>query len=124
MNYMFLKNLHAGLAMLSITGFVLRWTWKVLDSGLSAHRVTRIAPHVLDSLLLASGIMLAWLGGLNPWATGWLGAKLAGLVAYILLGIAAMRLHSRQGRGVAFVLALLVFAWIVTVARFKSLPGF
>lgn len=121
MNYLLLKYLHIGLATLSVSGFILRWAWKVSGSGLSGHRITRVAPHVLDSVFLASGIMLAIQSHSMPWANGWLAAKVFGLVLYIVLGMAAMRIQAGKGRTLAFVSALLVFGWIVSVALSKSI---
>lgn len=91
---------------------------------MSGHRVTRIAPHVVDTLFLLTGIMLAGVSAQYPWSDVWLGAKIGGLVVYIAFGMAAMSLKSRLGQSVAFILAVLTFAWIVTVARTKSPLGF
>ncbi|NND44667.1 MAG: SirB2 family protein [Xanthomonadales bacterium] len=120
-----LKTLHILLALLSISGFMLRWWWMSVSSPLATHRLTRILPHLVDTLFLATGIALAWLLRQYPFVHGWLTAKVIGLVVYIVLGTLALkRLDSMRGRRWAFVAALLTYAWIVAVARSKQISGF
>ncbi|MGP1679022.1 MAG: SirB2 family protein [Burkholderiales bacterium] len=119
--YAFLKYLHVSSVLLSGTGFVLRGAWMMRGSPMLARRWVRVAPHVLDSVLLASAIALAVMIGQYPLAQGWLTAKVLGLIVYIVLGtIALKRGRTRGGRVAAFCGALLVFAYIVAVAITKS----
>lgn len=113
-----LKLLHISLATLSVALFSLRGVWMLLESPLRDARWTRVVPHVIDTLFLATGIWLAMRIGQYPFVQPWLTAKVLGLVAYIILGsIALKRGRTRAIRGAAFVAALLVFAYIVGVAR-------
>jgi uncharacterized membrane protein SirB2 len=119
--YILLKYLHLGCVALSGAGFVLRGAWMMRASPLLALRWVRIAPHVLDTVLLASAIALALLIGQYPLVDNWLTAKVLGLLAYIALGtIALSRGRTRAVRIAAFWSALLVFAYIVAVAMTKS----
>lgn len=121
MTYLLFKHLHTLLAMLTISGFVARGYWMMTDSGKLQYRVTRIAPHILDTVFLASGIAMLVLLSLNPLTQSWLLAKFAGLIAYIVLGTVAIRRGStRQVRTVAFIAAIAVFAYVVGVALSKS----
>jgi len=120
MSYVLLKQVHVGFAVVSISGFVLRWLWVMAGSSLSAHRLTKSAPHVVDTLFLASGFLLAMTIDQYPWSDSWLTAKLCGLVAYILFGIAAMSVSSITVRVAAFISAILSYGWILSVARLKS----
>ena len=125
MDYLVLKSAHISLGLISITGFVLRWALSIRGYPPSGNRLIRSAPHVIDTLFLASGIWLALTIGQFPLKNAWLTAKVCGLLCYIGLGVAAM--SSRQTtkkRTVAFVFTVLVFAWIVSVARLKSAWGF
>jgi len=122
--YLQLKWLHIGLAALSVAGFTLRWVWMMRGSDRVHHRLTRVLPHVFDTLFLASGIALAVLLRINPLVHHWLAAKLCGLVAYILLAsLAYSRVRSRRLRIVLFALALVTYAWILSVARLKTPLG-
>jgi uncharacterized membrane protein SirB2 len=93
----------------------------VTGSDKLQHPVTRTAPHVVDTVFLLSGIAMLVMLSLNPFSQGWLVAKFAGLIAYILLGTVAIRRGSTlQIRMIAFVGALSVFAYIFGVALSKS----
>ena len=56
--YLALKTIHTICAVLTLCGFLLRGYWQLQKSPLLRHPVTRIAPHVVDTLFLASGIAL------------------------------------------------------------------
>ncbi|MDR5854715.1 SirB2 family protein [Caballeronia sp. LZ062] len=119
-----LRALHMTCAGLSIAGFALRWIWMLMDSRLLAARATKIVPHIVDTLLLASAIALVAIVGFGPNAA-WLGAKIAGLVVYIVLGTFALKRGRTKGaRAVSGVLAILVFAFIASVARTHDPLGF
>jgi len=90
-------------------------------SPLLKARAARIAPHVVDTLLLSSALAMAWLSGQYPFAQDWLTAKLCGLLVYIGCGMVALK----RGRTLAIrafflLLALLAYAYIVSVALTRS----
>ncbi len=119
--YLIIKYFHTTLAALTIGGFLLRGVWAMTGSEILRNRVVRIAPHIIDTLFLTAGIALVIMLNLNPMQHTWLLAKFAGLIAYIGLGMVAMRFgRSREIRIVAFVGAVAVFAYIVGVALSKS----
>ena len=118
--YVLLKYAHTLLAIVTISGFMLRGYWMMSGSSLLAHRVTRIAPHVLDALFLLTGIAMIYVLAL-PVLSPWLLAKFAGLIGYIVLGAIALRRGpTLQIRLVAFVGALSAFAYVVGTALAKS----
>lgn len=79
----------------------------------------KVLPHVIDTLLLISGIVLAVMAHLVPWLVPWLGVKLLALLAYIGLGTVAMK--SSGGRQWwAYVMATLAVAYMVLVATLKT----
>ena len=91
MNYLLLKHLHVTCVVLSGAGFALRGFWMLRESAMLQHRLVRILPHLVDSLLLGSALWMAWLSSQFPFVQGWLTAKLFGLLAYILLGTMALK---------------------------------
>ncbi len=125
MSYVALKHLHVACVVLSGLGFCLRGWWMLRESPLRQHRLTRILPHVVDSLLLGSAVTMAWMSGQYPFVNAWLTAKLVGLVAYILLGMMALkRGRTMTIRARYFGLAVLAYLYIVSVALTRSpLPG-
>lgn len=123
--YFAIKHLHVTCVVLSATGFLLRGLWMVTGSPLLQHRLTRVLPHIIDSVLLLSAIALAVLIRQYPLSADWVTAKVLGLLAYIFLGtIALKRGRTMSMRVTAFVAALLVYAWIVSVAITKNVAGF
>ncbi|MDZ7593194.1 MAG: SirB2 family protein [Thiobacillus sp.] len=115
--YSLIKNLHLATIALSLALFVLRGAWMIAASPLLQARWVRIVPHVIDTLLLASGIGLAVLIQQYPLVHGWLTAKLLALLIYIGLGtIALKRGKTKAQRIAAWIAALLVFGYMVVVA--------
>ncbi len=122
--YLALKHFHITCVVLSGAGFLLRGWWSVSASPLLRAPLTRRLPHLVDSCLLASAIGLAWMAGQYPFVHGWLTAKVFGLLAYIGFGTVALKPGRPRGvRLAALVAALLVFAYIVSVARSKNPLG-
>ena len=123
--YASLKALHAGCAYLSITGFVARYLMMLAGSELLRARVVRVLPHVVDTVLLVSAIALAWQLSASPLRDAWLAAKIGALLGYIVIGAVALRYgRSRRLRAVSGIVAIAIFAFIVSVARTKSAWGF
>ena len=119
--YLILKYFHTAFAILTITGFLLRGYWMITASDLRLNRATRVAPHVIDTLFLATGIALIYVLNLAPMQHSWLLAKFAGLFAYVSLGMVAMRFGRTPAiRTLAFVAAIAAFAYIAGVALSKS----
>ena len=124
MDYAAWKLLHQGTVALSIGGFVARGLGSFGGAAWLRTRWARTLPHVIDTLLLLSALTLAWQLRLNPLATPWLAAKIAGLLLYIGLGMLALR----PGRPLAlriavWLAALACFGWIVSVALSKTACG-
>ena len=116
-----MKNLHMTFAILSIAGFVLRGVWMMRSSPLSEHRLTKIAPHIIDTLFLVTGIAMVVNLQLAVLQNHWLLAKFAGLIVYIVLGAIALRRgRTLKIRATAFAGALLAFAYIANTAITRS----
>ena len=119
--YLLVKYVHVGSVVLSIAGFVARGALMLRASPLLQARFVRIAPHVVDTLLLASALWLAWMMRQYPFVHGWLTAKVLGLLVYIVLGsIALRRGRTRPVRAAAFAGALLAAGYVVAVALTKD----
>lgn len=117
MSYLAIKHLHITCAALSGSLFLLRGFWMLQSSPVLQRRWVRIAPHVIDTLLLTSALIMVFWSGQYPFVQNWLTAKVIALIAYIGLGtIALKRGKTKTVRVTAFISALLVFAYIVGVA--------
>ncbi|MDQ6992813.1 MAG: SirB2 family protein [Mariprofundus sp.] len=113
-----LLPLHISLVGLSLFLFiwrgVLAWQGKCMQRRL----LQRFVPDSVDTLLLASGILLAYTLGFAPWQDFWLAAKLTAILFYIGLGFVAFG-HggSVRLRHFSFIFALLAVVYIVAVAH-------
>jgi uncharacterized membrane protein SirB2 len=81
------KPLHVIFAVVSASFFIVRALWMLQGSPRLQLLWVRIAPHAIDTVLLASGVYLA---NLWNWAT-WILVKLVAVVAYIILSVFALR---------------------------------
>lgn len=120
-HYQTIKYLHVTCVILSITLFVLRGSMQL--AGIAWRRWTplRFVPHVVDTVLLGSAILLATFLHQIPFVHGWITAKVLALLAYILLGKQALSLRTSKSRqAMAFGAALLSVTYIVGVALTHS----
>ncbi|SEF71669.1 Uncharacterized membrane protein SirB2 [Nitrosomonas ureae] len=121
MDYAVLKMIHVSSVILSFSLFFFRGVWLIQDSQKLHQRWVKILPHINDTVLLISAILLAVVIQQNPLDHAWLTAKVFGLLVYIGLGMVAMRFgKTRKARITSWIAALCVFAYIVLVALTKS----
>lgn len=72
----------------------------------------RVASVVIDTALLAAGVLLWVMLGLNPLRDAWLGTKLLLLVLYIAMGTLALK----RADMLAYVAAIACYLFMVSVA--------
>jgi uncharacterized membrane protein SirB2 len=115
------KWLHVSCALLSGAGFFFRGVLMLRESVWLQARPVKIVPHVVDTVLLASAILLASQWGWAALQMPWLLAKIIALLVYISLGMVALRAgRTKTQRVWAWCAALSVFAYIVAVALSKN----
>jgi uncharacterized membrane protein SirB2 len=124
MDYVSLKIAHVSCVAISYALFVVRGVWMIRGSALLQRRWVKIAPHVVDTILLSSAVAMAFMIRQYPPAAPWLTAKVVGLLIYIVLGTVALkRGKTKSTRITAWIAAQSVFAYIVAVALTrKPLP--
>jgi uncharacterized membrane protein SirB2 len=124
MNYSFVKLIHETTVALSFAGFFARGCGMLAGAAWIRTRPARTLPHIVDTVLLLSALALAFELRISPLSEAWLAAKIVGLIAYVALGVVALRpRRSKIVRGIAWVAALLVFGYIVSVAITKDPRG-
>jgi uncharacterized membrane protein SirB2 len=125
MDYALVKLVHQSAVALSISGFFVRGLGSLGDAAWVKSRAAKTLPHIVDSVLLLSALTLAWMLRLDPGNATWLLAKIVGLVLYIGLGMLALKPGRPWAvRAAAWLAALAVFGWIVSVALTKNPMGF
>ena len=116
--YPALRHVHIACAILTIALFTLRGALMLLDSPWQRRAAPRYLSYVVDTVLLATALMLTTVIRQYPFAADWLTAKVVLLVTYVVLGsVALKRGRTRRLRAVAFVAALLTVGFLVSVAR-------
>src|SRR5512138_289254 len=77
----------------------------------------RYLSYTVDTVLLTAALMLATILHQYPFVHGWLTTKVLLLVVYIVLGSYALRRgETRTVRARAYVAALLVYGFIISIA--------
>ncbi len=108
---------HVICVVVSVAGFLLRGSLMVAGSDLLKHKVVRVLPHVIDTVLLTSALGLAWMLRQYPFTHDWLTVKVVALLVYIGLGMVALRFGKTQTvRTAAFAGALVVVLFMISVA--------
>jgi uncharacterized membrane protein SirB2 len=121
MSYAALKMIHVSSVVISYLLFSLRSVWKMRKSPALQQRWVKVTPHVVDTILLTSAIVLAIRIHQDPIHDSWLSAEVIGLLVYIGLGMVALRFgKTRKARIYAWIAAQLTFLYIVLVAVTKN----
>lgn len=125
MTYLLLKHLHVTCVVITGVGFLLRGFWMLRAAPQLDRRWVKVAPHVVDTVLLGTAIALVVLAHQLPWEQSWVLAKILGLLAYIGFGMVALRRgRTKSLRVAAWLAALASFGYIVSVALTRSPLGF
>ncbi|MGA9031587.1 MAG: SirB2 family protein [Sulfuricaulis sp.] len=112
-----LKHLHVTCVVLSISGFLVRGVWMMQESPWLQKEWVRVAPHVIDTILLVSAILLAMQIQQYPFVQNWLTAKVLALIAYIVVGAVGLKYgRTKKIRVSAWLAAIAIFVYIVLVA--------
>ena len=117
MNYLAIKYIHITCAVLSGSLFLLRGYWMLAESDMLQRRWVKVVPHIVDTLLLTSALIMVFWSGQYPFVQSWLTTKVIALIVYIALGtIALKRGKTKAMRSGALLAAIVTFAYIVSVA--------
>jgi len=116
--YSQIKNVHVAMIMASGMLFALRGGAALAGFRWPLAWPVRALTYAIDTTLLTAALMLL---SILPWgvfANGWLPMKVGLLVVYVVLGYRSLRPgRSMRVRVVYFVLALLTYGWMYTIAR-------
>lgn len=125
MMILLLKQLHITCVVLSISGFVVRGVWMMQESPWLQKKWVRVAPHIIDTILLGSAILLAMQIQQYPFVQGWLTAKVLALIAYVVVGAVGLKYgRTKKIRIAAWLVAIAIFAYIVLVALTRQVLPF
>lgn len=113
-----IKYTHVTLVILTFISFGIRAYWMVAGSDLLQKKAVKIVPHIIDTLLLLSGLTIAIMYYGAFYQQPWLMFKLLGVVIYIVLGSIALKYgKTRKIRVAAVFGAWAVFFYIIVIVR-------
>lgn len=113
-----IKSVHIAAVMASGLLFLLRGTAVQIGATWAMAAPLRYLSYSIDTVLLTAALMLATILHQYPFVQGWLTAKVLLLVCYVVLGSFALkRGRSRAVRTACWIAALLVYLYIVSIAR-------
>jgi uncharacterized membrane protein SirB2 len=111
------RAVHILAALLSGSLFALRGACVIAGMRWPRAAPVRYLSYAIDTTLLTAALMLVAMLPAAMFANHWLTVKLCFVVAYVVLGITAMRTRSRGLQAGFYIAALLAFALVVGIAR-------
>ena len=103
------------LAVLSISLFTLRFVWLLANSVQLQKKWVKISPHIIDTLLLTIGVVMAVQYSINPVEQLWLGEKLLAIIAYIFTGYYTLKLARNKPMQIIGYLGAM--GWVMLIVR-------
>ena len=77
----------------------------------------RVLPHIVDTLLIVSGITLCFVIHQYPGHTGWLTEKLIALVAYIVLAVLSIK--SQRSKVYKVLICVGALSWVFLLLTWR-----
>jgi uncharacterized membrane protein SirB2 len=113
-----IKQFHIFIALLSGSLFAVRGAFALAGARWPRALPVKWLSYAIDTTLLTAALMLLTILPWAMFANGWLLVKIALIVAYVVLGVLAMRPNrERRVRARYYAAALLAFAAIYGIAR-------
>ncbi len=113
-----IKTVHIAAVIASGSLFALRGAAVQFGAKWAMAAPLRYLSYSIDTVLLTAALMLATILHQLPFVHGWLTAKVLLLVCYVVLGTFALkRGRTRAVRTSCWIAALLVYLFIVSIAR-------
>lgn len=109
------KHIHMTLAVLSISLFTLRFIWTFINSNKLQAKWVKITPHIIDTLLLIIGVVMAVQYSMNPIEQLWLGEKILAVFAYIFTGYFTLKLARNKPMQIIGYLGAI--GWVMLIVR-------
>jgi uncharacterized membrane protein SirB2 len=116
--YIQIKWIHMMAVMTSGMLFLIRGLLVNLGVRWPMAAPVRYLTYTVDTILLTAALMLTTIVHQYPFVNAWLTTKVLLLVVYIVLGTFALKQgRTPKVRWICYIAALIVFAFIVSVAR-------
>lgn len=117
---MIIKFVHIACVFLTFCSFSLRCYWVFTDSPVLQRKATKIIPHIIDTVLLASGVLIAVNLYEEFYRQPWLLNKFVAVIVYIILGSIVINYgKTKTVRKLTCIGAYGVFFYIIAIAIYK-----
>ncbi|WP_110457817.1 SirB2 family protein [Shewanella algidipiscicola] len=117
--YPAIKHIHLTFIALSVLFFIVRFALHLKQSPIMDKKFVKVAPHVIDTLLVLSGLTLCFIIKQYPFQDVWLTEKIGALLAYIFL--ATIALKANRNKLFKIFAALGAIAWVVYAGKVAML---
>jgi uncharacterized membrane protein SirB2 len=118
--YMAYKHFHLLMVVLSVSFLLVRYAMSLKPAAMLQTKFFKIAPHVIDTLLLVSAVLLMMTLQQYPFVHAWLTEKFLAVLAYIGLGVMAFKGRTAAIRWICFLGALGWLGLVLRVAMTKQ----
>ena len=116
--YIAVKHIHLTLVLISLSLLVYRFISHQIKAK-PLPKLLKIAPHVIDTFLLISAVVLCVIIQQYPIIDNWLTLKVGFVIGYIVAAVFAMKLQTKWQSVSAFILATLCVIMAAKVAVLK-----
>lgn len=110
-----MKHLHITLVVLSLSLFTYRFILTFIASKNINSQWLKISPHIIDTLLIVVGIVLAVKLNINPIEQLWLAEKILALFAYIFTSYYALKIARNKPMQIMGYLGAI--GWLMLIIR-------
>lgn len=121
--YFAIKHIHLTAIAASFLFFTFRFILRLVGSSFQNKKWVRIVPHVVDTILLLSAVVLMIMISQYPLAHMWLTVKLACVIGYIFMGLVCLKhTHKKAVMIGAYAIAVGFIAVAGKIAVTKQVP--
>ncbi len=103
------------LAVISVSFFTLRFFWMLTQSANLQAKWAKISPHIIDTLLLGLGVVMAVQYSINPLEQLWLAEKILAVFAYVFTGYYTLKLARNKTMQIIGYLGAM--GWVMLIVR-------
>lgn len=113
--YFLVKHAHFLFIFLSLLFYIISFSFKIRQID-SVPRIIVIAPHLVNTFLLLSGIVLCTMINQYPFVASWLSSKIVALFGYIFLAVVSLK--SKGSKFFRILCFLGAISWLFAAAKF------
>ena len=121
--YLIVKHSHLVFVVITVVLFNLRFWMRTILPSRPVPKVLRFVPHINDTLLLFTGMMLMTITRYVPFGNAdWLGVKLILVVLYVLVGMFCLKSPPRSAKWwIGYALSIACLCTIYWLATYKPM---